>query len=174
MSWSSHYQQRLWTSIKWISVVFLSFYNSNLISEIIRFFLLLGLLLTSGENVKSTVPLEIYILGEMVTFSMLILPAVYKRKRLSNGEFPWFSVEPQMPINSLFVCKLLNSVYVQLLLINDWGSLGCLHALFILVALKSWWKCALTLQIIYGVIQCKYVLFQRDVNDYLHSSMFDD
>ncbi len=37
---------------------------------------LLGLLPTSGENIKSTAPLEIYLLGTMVTCSRLILPAV--------------------------------------------------------------------------------------------------
>ncbi len=37
---------------------------------------LLGLLLTSGENFKSRAPLEIYLLGKMVTCSILILPAV--------------------------------------------------------------------------------------------------
>ncbi len=38
---------------------------------------LLGLLPTSGENFKSTAPLEIYLLRKMVTCSILILPAVY-------------------------------------------------------------------------------------------------
>ncbi len=37
---------------------------------------LLGLLPTYGENVLSTAPLEIYLLGIMVTCSILILPSV--------------------------------------------------------------------------------------------------
>ena len=38
---------------------------------------LLGLLPTSGENVMSIAPLEIFLLRKMVTCSILILPAVY-------------------------------------------------------------------------------------------------
>ncbi len=38
---------------------------------------LFGLLPTSGENFKSTAPLEIYLLRKIVTCSILILPAVY-------------------------------------------------------------------------------------------------
>ena len=37
---------------------------------------LLGLLPTSGENVMSIAPSEIYLLRKMVTCSILILPAV--------------------------------------------------------------------------------------------------
>ncbi len=38
---------------------------------------LLGLLPTSGENFKSTAPLEIYLLRKKMTCSIPILPAVY-------------------------------------------------------------------------------------------------
>ncbi len=37
---------------------------------------LLGLLPTSGDNFKSTAPLEIYLLRKTVTCSILILPTV--------------------------------------------------------------------------------------------------
>ena len=39
---------------------------------------MVGLLPTSGENVMSIAPLEIYLLRKMVTLSNLILPAVQK------------------------------------------------------------------------------------------------
>ncbi len=53
---------------------------------------LLGLLPTSAENFMSTAPLEIYLLGEMVTYSILILPAVFvyhfEKKKMKILHFP--------------------------------------------------------------------------------------
>src|SRR4029434_8036036 len=45
--------------------------------DLICFLGLLGLLPTSGENVMSIAPLEIFLLRKMVTCSILILPAIY-------------------------------------------------------------------------------------------------
>ncbi len=84
VSWlSMPFCTSLSSCVQYFFPVSLHFITHNLISQLICFcFLcmygLLGLLPASGENFKSTAPLEIYLLRKMVTCSILILPAVYR------------------------------------------------------------------------------------------------
>ncbi len=59
---------------------------------------LLGLLSTSGENFKSTAPLEIYLLTKMVTCSILILPAVYRFQKIETVLLIMFFIKGKLVI----------------------------------------------------------------------------
>ncbi len=64
----------------YFSTVSFHFITHNLISELICFdFLCMDMVPNSGENVMSTVPLEVYLMRKMVTCSKHILPAVSEK-----------------------------------------------------------------------------------------------